>query len=351
MASVPRRSVPSPPTRRRRGRGLRILGKVAAVLAILSTGSWAGLALLYAPVLPEPPRLPFALAVAALTLASLAGVFARRLRPAIGCLGLAAALTSAGWMWITPSQDGDWPPEVRHLTRASIDGDRVTIRNVRNFDWQGTDRFIERWEDRSYSLASLNRLDLITSYWAGPHVAHVMLSFGFDTGEQLVASIEVRRRRDQEYSTLKGFFRNFELIYILGDERDLIRLRTTFRKERVYLYRLRTPPTVVRRVFLEYLRTVNGLAAEPRFYNTLTTNCTTQIRMAGIAAGLAIPWDWRLLPTGHTPEFLYARGSPDTRLPFEELRRRAEINDAADRAGGGALFSQAIRQDVPDPLR
>lgn len=351
MASVPRRSVPSAPTRRRRGRGLRILGKVAAVLAILATGSWAGLALLYAPVLPELARLPFALAVAALTLASLAGVFARRLRPAIGCLGLAAALTSAGWMWITPSQDGDWPAEVRHLARAAIDGDRVTIRNVRNFDWQGTDRFVERWEDRSYSLASLDRLDLTTSYWAGPHIAHVMLSFGFDTGEQLVASIEVRRRRDQEYSTLKGFFRNFELIYILGDERDLIRLRTTFRKERVYLYRLRAPPTVVRRVFLEYLRTVNGLAAEPRFYNTLTTNCTTQIRMAGIAAGLAIPWDWRLLLTGHTPEFLYARGSPDTRLPFEELRRRAEINDAADRAGGGALFSQAIRQDVPDPLR
>ena len=307
--------------------------------------------LLYAPVLPEPAQLPFALVVAALTLASLAGVFARGLRPVIGVLGLAGALGSAGWVWIAPSQDGDWPPEVARLARASIDGDRVTIRNVRNFDWQGTDRFVERWEDRSYSLSSLNRLDLITSYWAGPHIAHVMLSFGFDTGEQLVASIEVRRRRNQEYSTLKGFFRNYQLIYILGDERDLIRLRTAFRKERVYLYRLRTPPAVVQQVFLEYLRAINALAAEPRFYNTLATNCTTQVRMAGLAAGLAIPWDWRLVLTGHTPEYLYARGAPDTRLPFEELRRRAQINDAADRAGNGALFSQAIRQDVPDPLR
>ncbi len=351
MASVPPRSVPGAPTRRRRGRGLRILGKAAAVLAILSTGSWAGLVLLYAPVLPERARLPCALAVAALTLASLAGAFARRLRPAVGVLGLAAALTSAGWMWITPSEDGDWPPEVRRLARASIDGDRVTIQNVRNFDWLDTDRFVERWEERSYSLASLNRLDLITSYWAGPHIAHVMLSFGFDTGEQLVASIEVRRRRDQEYSTLKGFFRNYELIYILGDERDLIRLRTTFRKERVHLYRLRTPAAVVRRVFLEYLRAINALAAKPRFYNTLTTNCTTQIRMAGLAVGLAIPWDWRLALTGHTPEYLYARGSPDTRLPFEELRRRAQINEAADRVGDSPLFSRAIREPVPDPLR
>ncbi len=351
MAPPPRRSGLSAPRRRRRRRGLRILGKVAAVLAILFTGSWAGLVLLYAPVLPEPAQLPFALAVAALTLASLAGVFAKRLRLAIGVLGLAVALTSAGWMWIAPSEDGDWPPEVRRLARASIDGDRVTIQSIRNFDWQDTDRFVERWEDRSYSLASLNRLDLITSYWGGPHIAHVMLSFGFDTGEQLVASIEIRRRRHQEYSTLKGFFRNYELIYILGDERDLIRLRTTFRKERVHLYRLRTPPAVVRRVFLEYLRAINALAAEPRFYNTLTTNCTTQIRMAGLAAGLAIPWDWRLALTGHTPEFLYARGSPDTRLPFEELRRRAQINDAADQAGDGALFSRVIRQDLPDPLR
>jgi hypothetical protein len=320
-------------------------------MAILAAGCWAGLVLLYAPILPVPMRLPLALAIAALALASCAGIFARRLRPMIGALGVAVAITSWGWTRITPSQDGDWPPEVMRLARASIDGDRVTIRNIRNFDWQGTDRFIERWEDRSYALSSLDRLDLITSYWAGPHIAHVMLSFGFDTGDQIAASIEVRRRKDQQYSTLKGFFRNFELIYILGDERDLIRLRTMFRKERVYLYRLRTSPTVVRRIFLEYLRTINGLAAEPRFYNTMSTNCTTQIRIAGLAAGLAIPWDWRLLLTGHIPEFLYARGSSDTRLPFEELSRRAQINNEADHAANGALFSQAIRQEVPDPLR
>ena len=237
------------------------------------------------------------------------------------------------------------------MAHATIEGDRVTIRNVRNFEWHGTDRFVERWETRNYALSSLQRLDLIASYWAGPHIAHLLVSFGFVGGEQLVASIEIRRRRDQTYSTMEGLFRNFELIYILGDERDLVRLRTSFRKERVYLFRLRTPPDAVRRMFLEYLRTVNRLAEQPRFYNTLTTNCTTQIRVAGIAAGAVIPWNWRLLLTGHTPEYLYERGASDTRLPFDELVRRAQINEAADRAGDSAEFSRAIRVAAPDPLR
>ncbi len=343
----------SAPLQPRKTRGLvaRVLGKSLFVLAILAVGGWTGLVLLYAPILPGQARLPADLAVAALVLLSLAGVFLRRLRPAILALGIAAALATLKWAHIAPSHAGDWPPEVARLAEASIEGDRVTIRNIRNFDWHGTDRSLERWEERSYSLSALRRLDLIASYWGGPHIAHLMLSFGFDTGEQLVVSIEIRRRRDQEYSTLEGAFRNYELIYILGDERDLLRLRTSFRKERVHLFRLRTPPENVRRLFLEYVRTVNAITNEPRFYNTLSTNCTTQIRVAGLATGAVLPWDWRLLLTGHTPEYLYARGSPDIRLTFEELHRRTQINEAADRAGDSPLFSRLIRENVPDPLR
>jgi hypothetical protein len=269
----------------------------------------------------------------------------------VAALALAVALASLSWARVTPSHAGDWPAEISRLAQASIDGDRVTITNVRNFEWHGTDQFVERWEVRTYSLSSLNRLDLIASYWAGPNIAHLLLSFGFDTGDQVVASIEIRRRSDQQYSTLKGAFRNFEIIYILGDERDLLRLRTTFRKEQVYLFRLRTPPEAVRRLFLEYLRTINDVAEHPRFYNTLTTNCTTQIRVAGLAAGAVIPWNWRLLLTGHVPDYLYSRGSVDTRLPFPELFRRSQINEAADRADDGDSFSAAIRETVPDPLR
>jgi hypothetical protein len=334
-----------------RRRGRFVLGKAAGVLAILAAGGWAVLVVLYAPVLADGMRVPAAAVVGLLVPLALSGLFWRPLLPAVVALAAAVALATLAWARVAPSSAGDWPAEVGRLAHATIEGDRVTIRNVRNFEWHGTDRFVERWETRTYSLSSLERLDLIASYWAGPQIAHLMVSFGFATGDQLAASIEIRRRRDQAYSTMEGLFRNFELIYILGDERDLVRLRTTFRKERVYLFRLRTPPARVRRIFLEYLRTVNGLAEDPRFYNTLTTNCTTQIRVAGMAAGAAIPWSWKLLLTGHTPEYLYEQGAPDTRLPFPELFRRAQINEAADRAGAGPNFSSAIRALVPDPLR
>jgi Domain of unknown function (DUF4105) len=334
----------------RRRRRLFALGKAAGILMILVAGGWVALVFLYAPVLTGNWRAAAAGSVAALAVLSITGIFVRQARPAIAGLAVAVGLAAGAWATVSPSSAGEWPPEVARLAHATIEGDRVTIRNVRNFEWHGTDRFVERWETRSYSLSSLKRLDLIASYWAGPHIAHLLISFGFDTGEHLVASVEIRRRRDQAYSTMEGLFRNFELIYILGDERDLLRLRTTFRKERVYLFRLRTPPERVRRLFLEYLRTVNALAEQPRFYNTLTTNCTTQIRVAGIAAGATIPWNWRLLLTGHTPEFLYQRGAPDTRLPFAELFRRARINKAADGAGDATDFSRAIRAAVPDPM-
>jgi uncharacterized protein DUF4105 len=339
------------PTYGGRGRGLLALGKAVGVILIVAAAGWAVLVVLYAPVLAEGLRLPGAAAVAVLAFLSIAGLFFRPLRPAIVGLALAVALATAAWARVPPSSSGNWPPEVARLPHATIEGDRVTVHDVRNFEWHGTDSFVERWETRTYSLSSLQRLDLIASYWAGPHIAHLMVSFGFDSGDQLVASIEIRRRRDQTYSTMEGLFRNFELIYILGDERDLVRLRTTFRKERVHLFRLRTPPDRVRRMFLEYLRTVNTLAEHPRFYNTLTTNCTTQIRVAGIAAGAAIPWNWRLMLTGHTPEYVYERGAADARLPFAELFRRSLINEAADRAGDSADFSRAIRAAVPDPLR
>lgn len=321
------------------------------MLAILAAGGWAALVVLYAPLLSEGLRIPTAVAVGVLVLLAAVGLFLRRLRPAVALLVVAVAVATAAWARIVPSSEGDWPAETGRLAHATIEGDRVTIRNVRNFEWHGTDRFVERWETRTYALSSLERLDLIASYWAGPDIAHLMVSFGFATGDQLAASIEIRRRRDQAYSTMEGLFRNFELIYILGDERDLLRLRTAFRRERVHLFRLRTPPARVRRMFLEYISTVNDLAERPRFYNTVTTNCTTQIRTAGMAAGATIPWSWKLLLTGYTPEYLYEHGAPDTRLPFPELFRRAQINDAADRAGDGPDFSRAIRSMVPDPLR
>jgi hypothetical protein len=324
---------------------------VLPAAVILALGAWMALVLLFAPILPQTVR-PLAATLAGLVAATaVVGLVKHRFRTALPTFGLVLVVVAVGWIRLSPSHDERWIPEFAHLPASNIDGDRVVIRNVRNFDWQSEDEFIERWEERNYSLERLERIDLIASYWAGEDIAHLIVSFGFEGGEQIAASIETRRRIGQEYSAVAGFFRNYDLAYVLADERDVVRLRTNIRGERVYLYRLRAPRDVVRRVFVEYLQTIDEIAREPRFYNTLTTNCTTEIRVAGVGAGLTIPLDWRLLLTGHTPEYLYDRGSVDLRLPFDELRRRSNIDTTARAADVDPLFSIRIRESVPDPLR
>jgi len=324
---------------------------VLPAAAILAFGAWMALVLLFAPILPQTVRQPAATLAGLVAASALVGLVKRRFRIALPAFALVVVVVAVGWIRLTPSHDERWIPEFAHLPASNIDGDRVVIRNVRNFDWQSEAQYTERWEERNYSLERLERIDLIASYWAGEDIAHLIVSFGFEGGEQIAASIETRRRVGQEYSAVAGFFRNYDLAYVLADERDVVRLRTNIRGERVYLYRLRAPRDVVRRIFIEYLHTINEMARQPRFYNTLTTNCTTQIRVAGLGAGLTIPLDWRLLLTGHTPEYLYERGSVDLRLPFAELRRRSNIDTTAHAADADPLFSIRIRERVPDPLR
>jgi hypothetical protein len=320
-------------------------------LLVLGLGGWSVLALLLSPILPPPMRLAAALGMAAVLLAALAGLGIRRLRPALLLYSLAVVLVAVGWMGLSPTNDADWIPEVARAPTASVDGDQVTVHNVRNFAWRTETEFEQHWEDRHYDLSQLERLDFFASFWAGENIAHTILSFGFKDGSQLAASIEIRRREGQEFSPVAGFFRNYELVYVLADERDVIRLRTNVRHERVFLYRLRTPPEAVRRLFLEYLHDANVLAERPAFYNTLTANCTTLIRVNAIAAGGTVPWSWKMLLSGHSPEFLYNQGMVDTRLPFDELRRRSSINRAAQAADADPQFSQRIRAGLPDPLR
>jgi Domain of unknown function (DUF4105) len=326
------------------------VGRALAGTAIFVAGAWSGLVLLFAPILLEDLRVPAAVFAAALLGAALLEFPRPRRWIAPAALFGLAAFTGLAWLRLTPSQEADWIPEVARQPSAVIAGDLVTIQNVRNFAWRTETDFEPHWEQRTYDLRQLRRVDLFASYWSGEDIAHVILSFGFEEGEHLATSIEIRRRIGQEYSPVAGFFRNYEIVYVLADERDLVRLRTNARGERVYLYRLRASPEAARRLFLEYLRDVNALVTEPRFYNTLLTNCTTQIRFSALAAGATLPWDWRLVLTGHTPEYLYDRGSVDVRLPFPELRDQAQINDAARAADTDALFARRIREGRPDPL-
>jgi hypothetical protein len=175
------------------------------------------------------------------------------------------------------------------------------------------------------------------------------VSFGFAGGEYVCFSIETRKEKGENYSALRGLFRQFELIYIVADERDLVRLRTNYRQgEEVYLYRLRSSKERIRASFLDYLRRVNSLRMRPEWYNAITQNCTTSIR-AQRAATARAPWDWRMLANGYGNELLYERGVVNTNVGLAELKQRAHINERAKAADKAGDFSIQIRQGVPGP--
>jgi hypothetical protein len=188
----------------------------------------------------------------------------------------------------------------------------------------------------------------------GPHVAHIMLSFGFDEKDYLAVSIETRKERHESYSTLAGFFRQYELYYVVADERDVLRVRTNYRRdppEDVYVYRVAGVPANARRIFLDYVESMNALRTEPQFYNTLTTNCTTTILTHSRVNPDSLPLSWKILASGHTPEYVYDSGRLDVRVPFAELQRLSRINDAARAADAAPDFSQRIRLNLPWPAR
>ena len=219
----------------------------------------------------------------------------------------------------------------------------------RNFHFRSVTDYDERWGERSYDLSKLKGFDMFLSYWGSPHIAHTIASWEFEGGQHLAISIETRKEKGEAYSAVLGFFRQFELYYVIADERDLVRLRTDHRDEDVYLYRLRMPALQARELLVDYLEEVNRLAREPAWYNALTHNCTTTIRLHMQQVGVRHPLDWRLFANGHLDELGYSRGQIDTSLPFEELRSRSFISPIARALAPGEDYSAGIRLGLPDP--
>ncbi|MCU0779700.1 MAG: DUF4105 domain-containing protein [Akkermansiaceae bacterium] len=295
--------------------------------------------------------LPRFLAPKLVAWAWLAGVVAafvwlRPLWRARAAVGLAWLLILAWWLSQSPRQDRDWKTEVSRTARAEVRGDVVTLHNVRHFDYRSEDDFTPRWETRTVNLDNLRGVDIFITYWGSPYMAHPIISFDFGPDGHICFSIETRPEKGEGYSAIGGFYRQFELTYVVADERDVIRLRTNYRKgEDVYLYRLNIRHA--KEGFLEYLATLNDLARKPRWYNAITNNCTTAIRQQR-EPGERAPLDWRMLVNGYGDQLLYERGRIDRSLPFEELKRRSLINPRARAADADPDFSSRIREGLPD---
>ena len=296
-------------------------------------------------------RAALAAAFACASLACLAGLFLRRWRRrALLAYGALFALVLWRWEAIEPSNDRDWQPETARLAWASVDGERVTLHDIRNFDYRTETDFTPAYYDKTFDLSGLDSVDLVASYWMGPAIAHVFLTFGFGGKDYVAISIEARKERSEGYSTVAGFFRQYELYYVVADERDVIRLRTNYRRdppEDVYLYRLRGTKEAARRLFLEYVSAINRLKERAQFYNTLTTNCTSNIWLHSQVIPEHLPYSWKLLASGHVPELLYENGKVDTSLPLPELQRASLINPRAIAADKAQDFSRRIREGLP----
>jgi hypothetical protein len=322
-----------------RGAGWAALGGVClwSVPAILYSNLWAWL---------RPVVL----------LAFLAGVVATawRLAPgrrrALALGGLCAGLI-AWWFTIPASNDRDWQADVAVAPTADVVGNRVTVRGIRNFAYRTTSDFDVHWDERTYELDKLRSLDFYVSYWAGPSICHTMLSFGFEGDRYLCLSVEARKEKTEAYSAVKGFFRQYELVYVLADERDLVKLRTNVRKEQVYLYRLATSPEEVRGVFLDTLAEMNALARRPQWYNALMHNCTSNLRDRTAPYARDRRWSWKFVVNGYIDGLVYERGALDRSLPFEELKRRSHVNAKAQAAGDDPAFSRILREGLPGMAR
>lgn len=245
------------------------------------------------------------------------------------------------WQTLQPRQFRDWKPEVARTAHAEIDDGVVTIQNVRNFDYRTEMDFTPRYETRRLDLRNLRGVDVFINYWGSPYMAHPILSFDFGRDGRICFSIETRPEKGESYSALGGLYRQFELIYVVADERDVIRVRSNCRKgEDVYLYHLKAPRA--RETFMEYIRTVNELNVTPRWYNAIANNCTSAIRQQRAASERA-PWDWRMLVNGFGDELLYEKQAFDRSLPFPELKRISHVNDRAKAADHDPEFSEKIR--------
>jgi hypothetical protein len=320
----------------------RILGTTIMWFLLLVLNLWATAALY---VDCRIPSLRIVLAVIYLAMLILV-IIKTRQRRILSCL-ICFCVVLVWWLSLKPSDNGDWRPDVARRAWAETTGDRITLHNVRNCDYRSETEYTNCWSDRTYNLSDLRAADFFFVNWGVRWIGHPIVSFDFGNNQHLAFSIEARYKTGQTYSAILGFFRQYELIFIAADERDVIRLRTNYRKdEEVYMYRTNASADIARKFFLTYLVYLNQLRDHPEWYNAVTKNCTTTLD-SKLSEDLPNPkpWDYKLLLNGTLDELLYERGRLVTGgLPFAELKQREHINPFAQTVGQSPEFSALIRE-------
>lgn len=321
-------------------RTFRIFGFSLFALVALLGAAWAATAV-YVQLSGAPRFLGWALILAALVIAGVARTRARRLGWAVLAI---AALGTLGWyQTITPREDRIWANDVAHGVKARVAGDIVTLSDLRDFDWITEDEAHERWITRSYDLSKLTRVDMLTSVWDNPEIAHLLVSFGFEGSDPVVFSVEIRKEKGEEFSEIGGFFRQFELVLIGATETDIVKLRTDYRQEDVSLYPVDLTPEQRREMFMAYVGLAQRLEARPEFYNTITANCTTVVWQLAHVLKSDLPIDRRLILSGNLPEYLQSLGALGGNGTITERRAAAAISAKARALPAGADYSAGIR--------
>ena len=336
------------PVERRRFHVLGIIIRVLSALAILGFAVWGAMALFYQAPGPAAVKILLAALWAILSLIALYAYLRWHSRIAALLYPLMIAALLFWWNAIPASNNRDWADEVAHIVAGVVNGPEVTLANVRNFDWRSPTDYTVRWENRTYDLDKLASADLLLSYWSGPAIAHTLVSFGFDDGQFVTFSVEIRKERTESFSEIGGFFKQFEMSVIAADERDIVRVRTNIRKEDVYLYRLNIPKPAMRSLFLSYVDTANSLAETPQYYNTVTANCTTIVfAMINQIVSGALPLDYRLILSGYLPSYIIGVNGFTPGFTLEQLQSGGAISARAQAAGDAPDFSRRIREGVP----
>lgn len=323
--------------------------KLVWLLMVIALGGWSILVVLFSPALPDFWRTPVAVVFAGILVLSF---FRWRHRRWLRLATLAIfAIVGGLWASVRPSNDRVWTPDVAQAPWGDIHGDQIVVHNVRNFAYRTDEDFDVKYEDRTVRLSELSEVDIIVTYWAGKAIAHIMVSFGFSDGTYLAVSIETRKEVGESYSAVNGFFRNYELAYVVSDERDVIALRTKYRQPNEQVYVLRTQIALEngRKLFLDYVSSMNKLREHPQFYNTLTTNCTTQVLRHVWAFGSDARYNWQILLSGYVPEYLYANDTLMPGLSLEEIMSGSLVNVTANAIPLDESFSTRIRESVPRP--